>query len=123
MRKIALKYASFTVLISLICGLILIFVLRNCAIYPVKPLRAGDGFDLFVEKGCVECHFTQSRGTKVGPGLKGLFQGKTLPMSGREATEENVRKQLKTPYKDMPSFAKRLSEEERTKLIEFLKKL
>lgn len=81
------------------------------------------GGALFQSKGCSQCHFTDSRDTKIGPGLKGLFARETLPASGRAATEENVRTQLKTPYKNMPSYADRLTGAQRDLLIQYLKSL
>lgn len=68
---------------------------------PAEP-KAHEGHELFQSKGCVQCHYTDSRKTKVGPGLKGLSPRDRLPVSGREVTKENVRRQLKTPYGDMP---------------------
>jgi mono/diheme cytochrome c family protein len=59
----------------------------------------------------------------MGPGLKGLFDRKTLPASGRPVTEENVRQQLRDPYKNMPSFAERLTPDERAQIISYLKTL
>jgi cytochrome c len=84
---------------------------------------AEEGSKLFADKGCAACHFTDSRETKVGPGLKGLFKRDKLPKSGRKVTEENIRKQLKTPYKSMPSFAGRLTKKQTDQLIAYLKTL
>jgi cytochrome c2 len=91
-------------------------------IYP-SGSPAHKGAELFESKGCVQCHFTGSTQTKSGPGLKGLFERQKLPVSGRGLTEANVRKQLKTPYNNMPSFADRLTHEERDRLIAYLKTL
>lgn len=81
------------------------------------------GYELFLEKNCIQCHNRNNRETKIGPGLQGLFKRENLPASGKKVTEENVRNQLKTPYKMMPSFADLLTETERTELIEYLKTL
>ena len=43
----------------------------------------------------------------------------TLPVSGQAVNQESIRKQLVTPYKNMPEF-KNLSEDEITALIAFL---
>jgi len=44
-------------------------------------------------------------------------------VSGREVTGENIREQLESPFRDMPSFADRLTEEEVDALIDYLKSL
>ncbi len=84
---------------------------------------AQSGAALFESKGCIQCHYTDSRKTKVGPGLKGLFERKERPVSGQAVSEANGRKQIKTPYKDMPSFADRLAEGQLDRLIDYLKTL
>ncbi len=81
------------------------------------------GRDLFVRHGCPRCHRVDSKRPKMGPGLAGLFDGERLPASGRRMTEDNVRRQLRTPYDEMPSFEDELSHEQRTKIIEYLKTL
>jgi mono/diheme cytochrome c family protein len=79
------------------------------------------GAELF-SKDCAACHYTDSKETKIGPGLKGILSGETLPVSGRPATEENVRHQLKDPYKAMPSYS-HLEEEKVRALIAYLQSL
>ncbi len=79
------------------------------------------GASLFA-KNCAGCHHADKTETKIGPGLKGLFKQETLPASGRPANEENVRAQIKTPFRAMPPFA-HLSEEEITALLAFLETL
>jgi cytochrome c2 len=83
---------------------------------------AREGARLFNEKACADCHNADRTDAKIGPGLKGLFKRDKLPMSGRAVTEDNIRKQLKTPFRAMPSFAA-LSEEEVKALLAFLKTL
>lgn len=122
MRKTTLKSVSQTMMVVLVGAAAMLAMVRLNRISPTGEGRSK-GFELFVDKGCIHCHFTESTETKIGPGLKGLFERKTLPASGREATEENVRQQLTTPYRAMPSFADRLTGEERTRLIDYLKTL
>ena len=122
MRKTTLKSASQTMIVVLICVAALFALMRLNRVYRPETGRS-QGFELFIGKGCIHCHFTESTETKIGPGLKGLFERKTLPASGREATGENVRQQLTTPYRAMPSFADRLTEEEKSRLIDYLKTL
>jgi hypothetical protein len=73
-------------------------------------------------KKCSDCHYTDKAETKIGPGLKGLFKQNKLPASGKPPTDENIRKQLKSPFNVMPSFQD-LSEEEVESLVVFLKSL
>lgn len=122
MRRTVLKRVSITVATGIVSAAVLFALIRVVAIHPAASLAKG-GFELFEDKGCAQCHYTDSRETKIGPGLQGLFERDQLPVSGRKVTEENVRTQLKTPYDAMPSFADRLTEEQRDELIEYLKTL
>lgn len=87
---------------------------------PAAPNQSA-GQALFEQK-CAFCHYTDSSDTKIGPGLKALFQRKTLPTSNWPLTEENVRRQIVTPYENMPAF-KGLSEKEMQALMDYLKSL
>ena len=80
-----------------------------------------DGERLFDTK-CSFCHLTESTQTKVGPGLKGLFQRDKMPVSGWPVSEENVRRQMKTPFDQMPAFDQ-LTSEEIIVLTEYIKTL
>jgi cytochrome c2 len=122
MRKTGLKRTSTAVGITLVCAAVLLALVRSFVTHP-DDSHAPGGSEVFEKKGCVQCHFTDSRETKIGPGLKGLFGRDKLPVSDREVTEENVKRQLKTPYDDMPSFADRLTEEQRYRLVAYLKTL
>jgi len=79
------------------------------------------GKDLF-KNDCSFCHFTDSTDTKVGPGLKGLFQLKKMPVSGWAVTPKDVQRQLKTPFDQMPPFD-HLSDVEIKALTDFLQTL
>lgn len=83
--------------------------------------NADRGKSLFEAK-CTGCHYSASTETKMGPGLKGIFARSTLPVSGLPATEEDVRKQLSSPYQKMPSFSS-LPEGDVDALIAYLKTL
>jgi len=122
MRKTQLKRTSTAVVVFLIAFAFVFALLRSLVLHPSEAL-AQSGAALFESKSCIQCHYTDSRKTKVGPGLKGLFERKELPVSGRAASGANVRKQIKTPYKDMPSFADRLAEGQLDRLIDYLKTL
>ena len=66
------------------------------------------------------CHYSDQTETIVGPGLKGLYTMDRLAKSGWEVTDDNVRRQLKTPYANMPPFPD-LTEEEKQALIAYLR--
>ena len=123
MRKTTLNRVSIMVGVVLVCGALLLALVRTLLISPGEARADEEGSELFRNKGCAHCHFTDSNETKVGPGLAGLFQLDKLPMSGREVTEENVRKQLVNPYENMPSFADRLTEQQIDQIISYLKSL
>ena len=74
------------------------------------------------DANCAACHYDDKTESKIGPGLKGVFQKEKLPTSGWATTAANVRKQIKTPYKNMPPFAN-LPEENLNALIAYLKTL
>lgn len=81
----------------------------------------GSGKNLFDAK-CSFCHDAYSTDTIVGPGLKGVLKNPNLPVSGRPATPENIRKQLRQPFNMMPSFDY-LSDEDIQNIIQFLNTL
>lgn len=88
---------------------------------PTDAPSIAAGEALFAQK-CSFCHFTDSTETKVGPGLKGLFQREKMTRSGWPMTQENIRRQLKTPFEQMPAFGS-LSDGEIDALIAYLKSL
>jgi mono/diheme cytochrome c family protein len=79
------------------------------------------GKDLYESK-CIFCHDPYSNETIVGPGHKEILKNPMLPVSGRPAVPGNVRRQLMTPYRDMPPFD-HLSEDEVADIIAFLNTL
>ena len=85
-----------------------------------KVQAADQGGLLFKNKGCAQCHVTDSDQNGIGPGLKGLFKGKKNLANGSPVTEKSVRDQIKTPYKNMPPFADRLKENELDHLLVYL---
>ena len=88
---------------------------------PEGSSMAVKGMALFTQK-CSFCHYSNSIETKIGPGLKDVFNRKSLPVSKKEVSEKNIRRQLEFPYKNMPSF-KDLSEQDVDALISYLKTL
>jgi mono/diheme cytochrome c family protein len=88
---------------------------------PVEPSRAEEakkeplvalrtdvesisrGRELYGSK-CSGCHDPSSSETIIGPGHKGILKNPGLPVSGRPATPASIARQLRSPYRDMPSF-------------------
>ena len=79
------------------------------------------GEALFMKK-CAFCHHHDQTTAKVGPGLKGLIKHTNLPISGWPISDETLRKQIVSPFKDMPPFAT-FSKAELDQLVAFLKTL
>lgn len=72
---------------------------------------------------CVSCHEFLSTENKLGPGMKGILKNPTLPSSNKPATPESIIDQLTNPYKMMPSFKDKLSQDQMNAIIEYLKTL
>lgn len=125
MRSTYLNPTVIGVLAAVVAVSIVFAALRNITVTEPAdlPAQAAQGAQLFNDRGCSQCHFTDSAETRMGPGLMGLFDRKDLPVSGRPVSEENVRRQLLDPYWSMPSFADRLTREEKDRIISFLKTL
>jgi uncharacterized membrane protein len=83
--------------------------------------KVDKGAELFA-RSCSLCHFTETTQTKIGPGLKGLFQQHNLPVSQWPVTRESIEKQLRTPFKNMPPFEE-LEDEQIDALIAYMKTL
>lgn len=79
------------------------------------------GKELYDSK-CYFCHEAHSEKWGVGPGHKGILKNPFFPVSKKPVTYENIVYQIRTPYKDMPSFSY-LSDEEISNLIAYLNTL
>jgi mono/diheme cytochrome c family protein len=123
MRKTQLKRVTAGVVGFTVAIAVLMAVFRAFTSGAGASTEVEQGAVLFAENGCGQCHYTDRTETKVGPGLKGLFNREELPASGRPVSEETVRRQLKTPFKNMPSFEDRLTEAQSGDLIAYLKTL
>ncbi|MBI4698709.1 MAG: cytochrome c [Nitrospirae bacterium] len=84
-----------------------------------KSIEAGKA--LFVEK-CKTCHDAYSTREIVGPGLLGILKNPVLPESGKPATPENIKNQIKHPSKDMPPFPD-LTDDQIDDIVAFLSTL
>jgi uncharacterized membrane protein len=97
-------------------------------VYATKAHAAGETDDSVTQgaavfqQNCSACHLTDSTASKVGPGLKGVFKRDKFEVSGKEATEENFRKQLVKPFSKMPPFG-HLTPEQVDALVAYSKTL
>jgi len=94
---------------------ILLLVCIGAAAAATPPPAAGG--KLFAVK-CAICHDVDGGQRRVGPGLKGVKDGK-LP-SGRNATPETVLKRLNDGGGGMPVFRELLTEEEKQSLVAYV---
>jgi cytochrome c len=78
---------------------------------------AAAGKDLFEGK-CSVCHNADSAEKKIGPGLKGVKDGK-LP-SGKPATHDGMLEQLNTGGGAMPPYKDILTDEEKENVIAYV---
>jgi cytochrome c2 len=88
----------------------------------VEATADADRGQTLFDQQCSFCHYADRTESKLGPGLKGILKGETLPVSGKPATPENIIQQLKNPYQNMPSFGS-LSQQEMGELLAYLKSL
>ena len=123
MRQTRLNRTTGALVITVLAVVLVLSVFRS-----VRPRSAEADADTPEARGqavfaenCSACHHHDSRETKIGPGLVNLFNRKTLPASGRPATEANVRRQLIDPYKAMPKVGEDLTKAQTDDLIAFLK--
>ena len=82
--------------------------------------QAGDlakGKDIFEGK-CIVCHNHDSNEKKIGPGLKGVKDGK-LP-SGKSATHDVIPEVVNAGGGGMPAYKELLTEEEKNDVIAFV---
>ena len=107
-----------------------LFVISFALLLPPRGLSEGEngsaakGQKLF-QQDCNMCHYPDKTEKKIGPGLKGLFKNKVLPMSKKPVTVANVRHQIESgsPTKGMPAFGSKLKPADVADLIAYLKTL
>jgi len=75
------------------------------------------GKEVFLDN-CDQCHDAYSKDEKVGPGLKGIKDGK-LP-DGGPATREKLLDLINTGPAEMPSFKDRLTEQQKEDVVAFV---
>ena len=69
---------------------------------------------------CDRCHEPYSTRGKKGPGLKGAFQHKYLPLSGLPANDERVTDIIRLGRNEMPAYSQTLSSEDVQDLLAYL---
>jgi mono/diheme cytochrome c family protein len=70
------------------------------------------------ENNCAECHQSDSKDETIGPGLKGLKEGK-LP-DGRKATHDQLLDIINTGPAEMTAFKDVLTEQEKEDVVAFV---
>ena len=69
---------------------------------------------------CDRCHRPYSTKGRKGPGLKGIFQNKYLPISGLPANDDRVGEIIRLGRKEMPGYSQTLSQQDIEDLLAYL---
>jgi cytochrome c len=69
---------------------------------------------------CGRCHEPYSTRGKKGPGLKGIFRGKYLSLSGLPANDERVTDIIRLGRNEMPAFGQPLDSQQIADLLSYL---
>ena len=69
---------------------------------------------------CDRCHEPYSTRGKKGPGLKGMFQHKYLPLSGLPANDERVTDIIRLGRNEMPGYSQKLDAQQTQDLLAYL---
>jgi mono/diheme cytochrome c family protein len=69
---------------------------------------------------CDRCHEPYSTKGKKGPGLKGVFQNKYLPISGLPANDERVTDIVRLGRKEMPGYSQTLNQQDIQDLLAYM---
>jgi mono/diheme cytochrome c family protein len=72
------------------------------------------------DSNCDRCHEPYSTRGKKGPGLKGVFQSKYLPISGLPANDERVTDIIRLGRKEMPGYSQTLSQQDIEDLLAYM---
>jgi len=72
------------------------------------------------DDNCDRCHEPYSTKGKKGPGLKGVFQQKYLPISGLPANDDRVSDIIRLGRKEMPGYSEKLSAQEIEDLLAYM---
>jgi mono/diheme cytochrome c family protein len=69
---------------------------------------------------CDRCHEPYSTKGKKGPGLKGVFQNKFLPISGLPANDDRVSDIIRLGRKEMPGYNQKLNQQDIDDLLAYM---
>jgi mono/diheme cytochrome c family protein len=69
---------------------------------------------------CSRCHEPYSTRGRKGPGLKGIFQRKYLPLSGLPANDERVSEIIRLGRNEMPGYSQKLNAQDLQDLLAYL---
>jgi cytochrome c len=113
----------------ILCGLaaaLFLMVLAGCDVQRRKSdaelglnAQQSSGRKIY-DANCDRCHEPYSTRGKKGPGLKGMFQHKYLPLSGLPANDERVTDIIRLGRNEMPSYSDKLSAQELQDLLAYL---
>ncbi len=111
---------------AVLSPLFLVAAAQNKA--PSLPQGNAKAGKAIFDQNCSLCHFPNQTTTKIGPGLKGLFKNKTLPVSHKPTTVANVLHQVlngnpSAKPMPMPAFKSKFSKKDLANLIAYLKTL
>jgi mono/diheme cytochrome c family protein len=69
---------------------------------------------------CARCHEPYSTRGRKGPGLKGMFQRKYLPLSGLPANDDRVSDIIRLGRNEMPGYSQKLDAQQLQDLLAYL---
>jgi len=72
------------------------------------------------DSNCDRCHEPYSTRGKKGPGLKGVFQNKYLPISGLPANDDRVTDIVRLGRKEMPGYSQTLNQQDIDDLLAYM---
>jgi len=78
-----------------------------------------DGKALF-ERKCATCHATETSEKRIGPSLKGVKEGRLPDQIGKEATHDNILKQIDQGGGGMPVFRDLLTKDQKEAIIAYV---
>jgi mono/diheme cytochrome c family protein len=94
-------------------------LLLLCAAFAQAQAQTQDGKALF-EKKCATCHATETTDRRIGPSLKGVKDGKLPDAIGKEATHDNILRQIDNGGGGMPVFRDLLTQDEKEAIIKYV---
>jgi cytochrome c len=83
---------------------------------------AAKGKEVFDQK-CSICHFADSDGKKIGPGLKGISKRGTFTVNNNKVTDATLKDWIENGDSLMPPFKEALDEQQIKDVIAYVKTL